>query len=284
MPSESISASALAIETDVPPARGWLRATLRVLATFLVILAIWYAIAFLIHISGNEIAARKMPYPHEVLGTMLQNPGTFIEATWQTASRAVVGFFLGLVLGLLVGAVMAQSRLVEHAIVPYVLASQMIPLVALVPILHAVLKDADLVRLYVTAYVSFFVLTIAVARGLKNVSLNAVELMESVDASRVQTMRMVRFPAAMPYIFTGLRIAAPLSLIGAILVDFLGARNGLGFLLVASLSLGQSQSGVLWAALVLCLLFGLIATQLVVLVERRVCFWEPAYRATRIAQ
>jgi len=102
--------------------------------------------------------------------------------------------------------------------------------------------------------------------------------MNSVDASSVQTIRMVRFPAAMPYIFTGLRIAAPLSLIGAILVDFLGARNGLGFLLVASLSLGESQSGVLWAALVLCLLFGLIATQVVALVERRVCFWEPAYR------
>jgi len=93
----------------------------------------------------------KVPYPHEVLGTILQNPTTFIDATWQTTSRAVVGFFIGLGLGLLVGAAMAQSRWVENAIVPYVLASQMIPLVALVPILHAVLKDADLVRLYVTA-------------------------------------------------------------------------------------------------------------------------------------
>ena len=74
----------------------------------------------------------------------------------------MVGFFAGLAIGLLVGMVMIQSRWIEAAIVPYVLASQMIPLVSLVPIVRAVLRDPDLVRLYITAYVSFFVITIAV--------------------------------------------------------------------------------------------------------------------------
>ena len=92
----------------------------------------------------------------------------------------------------------------------------MSPVVALVPIVRAVLRDPDLVRLYITAYVSFFVITIAVVRGLKNVSPAALELMGSLNASRWTTMRYLRLRAALPYIFSGLRIAAPLSLIGAI--------------------------------------------------------------------
>jgi NitT/TauT family transport system permease protein len=158
----------------------------------------------------------------------------------------------------------------------------MIPLIALVPILRAVLRDPDLVRLYVTGYVSFFIVTIAVLRGLKNATPTALELMDSINASRWKTLRYLRFPAALPFIFTGLRVAAPLSLIGAILVDFLGARNGLGYLMVASLSIGSSQSEVLWAALVISMGVGLLFTAVVILVEQRVSFWQPAFRADAV--
>jgi NitT/TauT family transport system permease protein len=120
--------------------------------------------------------------------------------------------------------------------------------------------------------------TIAVLRGLKQATPVALELMDSLDASRWTVLRQLRLPAALPFIFSGLRVAAPLCLIGAILVDFLGARNGIGYLLVASLSIGSSQSTILWAALVISLLLGLAFTRAVVYVERRMCFWMPAYR------
>jgi NitT/TauT family transport system permease protein len=189
-----------------------------------------------------------------------------------------VGFFIGLAVGTVFGVLMIQSRWIEYGLVPYVLASQMIPLIALVPILRAILKDPDLVRLYVTAYVSFFIVSIAVLRGLKNAAPTALELMASFNASRWTTLRYLQLPAALPYIFSGLRVAAPLSLIGAILVDFLGARNGLGYLLVASLSIGSSQSTLLWAALIVSLALGLLFTRTVVLVEGRMSFWQPAFR------
>jgi len=249
----------------------------RVVITVVVLLAIWYALAFLLR-AINDPGASKLPYPHEVLEAYLTYPGTFIDAIWSTSSRAIVGFFAGLAMGLLFGIVMIQSRWIEAAIVPYVLASQMIPLVALVPIVRAVFRDPDLVRLYITAYVSFFVVAIAVVRGLKNVTPAALELMGSLNASRWTTLRYLRLRAALPYIFSGLRIAAPLSLIGAILVDFLGARNGIGYLLIASLTLGSSQSTILWGALVLAMVVGLIFTQVVVVVERRMSFWQPAFR------
>jgi NitT/TauT family transport system permease protein len=249
----------------------------RVTVTLAILLVVWYALAFFLR-ATHDPGASKLPYPHEVIQAYLTYPQTFIDAGWSTGSRAVVGFFFGLAIGLLFGMMMIQSRWIEAAIVPYVLASQMIPLVALVPIVRAVLRDPDLVRLYITAYVSFFVITIAVVRGLKNVSVGALELMGSLNASRWTTMRYLRLRAALPYIFAGLRIAAPLSLIGAILVDFLGARNGIGYLLIASLTLGSSQSTILWGSLVLAMAFGLIFTQVVVLVEKRMSFWQPAFR------
>ncbi len=148
--------------------------------TIVTVLAIWYGVAVLLHVTGDPGAA-KLPYPHEVLATYLKYPETFIEATWSTVSRAIVGFAAGVFVGVLLGIVMIQSRWIESAIVPYILASQMIPLVALVPIVRAVVRDPDVVRLYITAYVSFFVVTIALLRGLKNVSPTSLELMESYE-------------------------------------------------------------------------------------------------------
>ena len=248
-------------------------------AVVVALIAIWYGAAWLAHVSGDSSLAAKLPYPHEVLAKAAATGPTLLDATWSTTSRAVAGFFVGLVMGTLFGIVMIQSRWIEWGVVPYVLASQMVPLIALVPILRAILRDPDLVRLYVAGYVSFFIVSMAVLRGLKNPSHASLELMGSFNASRWATLRYLRFPAALPYIFSGLRVAAPLSLIGAILVDFLGARNGLGYLLVASLSIGASQSTLLWATLVIALLVGLLFTRSVALVERRVSFWQPAYRS-----
>jgi NitT/TauT family transport system permease protein len=222
----------------------------------------------------------KLPFPHDVLIDLFQRSPTYLRAAWETGSRAVIGFAAGSVVGVLLGVAMIQSKWIESAIVPYILASQMIPLIALVPILRAILRDADVVRLYICAYVTFFIVTVAVVRGLKNSTPVALEMMGSINASRWQTMRHLRFPAAVPYIFSGLRIAAPLSLIGALLVDFIGAQSGLGYLLVASLTLGANASATtLWAALVITLLLGLLFTRVVAYVERRVSFWHPAYRA-----
>lgn len=250
-------------------------------AVVVAVVALWYAIAFFVRLGGDSSIIAKLPYPHDVVAKVISTAPTLLDATWSTSSRAVAGFFIGLVTGTLLGVLMIQSRWFEWALVPYVLASQMIPLIALVPILRAVLRDPDLVRLYVAGYVTFFIVSMAVLRGLKNPSPASLELMASLESSRWQTLRHLRFPAALPYIFSGLRVAAPLSLIGAILVDFLGARNGLGYLLVASLSLGSAQSStLLWATLVIAMLVGLLFTRVVALVERRVSFWQPAYRVS----
>ncbi|MEX2547967.1 MAG: ABC transporter permease subunit [Chloroflexota bacterium] len=259
---------------------GTSRALLRGAVVVAVLVAVWYAAAIYARATGNASLTLKLPYPHDVLLDLFNKWSIYARASWETGSRAVIGFVIGTGVGLLLGIVMIQSRWIESAIVPYVLASQMIPLIALVPILRAILRDPDVVRFYICAYVTFFIVTIAVVRGLKNSAPVAVEMMGSLNASRWQTMRFLRFPAAVPYIFSGLRVAAPLSLIGALLVDFIGANSGLGYLLVASLTLGaNAASTTLWSALVVTLVLGLVFTRFVAYLERRVSFWQPAYRA-----
>jgi NitT/TauT family transport system permease protein len=261
-------------------AKGTSQALLRGAIVVAILVALWYAAALYARATGSLALTLKLPYPHDVAIDLFERWPIYAKAGWETGSRAVLGFALGGLVGVLLGVVMIQSRWIESAIVPYVLASQMIPLIALVPILRAILRDADVVRLYICAYVTFFIVTVAVVRGLKNSAPVALEMMGSINASRWQTMRFLRFPAAVPYIFSGLRVAAPLSLIGALLVDFIGANSGLGYLLVASLTLGANAAATtLWAALVITLVLGLLFTRVVAYVERRVSFWHPAYRA-----
>lgn len=274
--TKPVSAKATRSLIDV---RATSEALLRAVLLVGVLVAIWYLVAWYARATGDAALIRKAPFPHDVLLDLVTRWPTYARASWETGSRAVIGFFVGSLVGILLGVVMIQSRWIESAFVPYVLASQMIPLIALVPILRAILRDPDVVRLYICAYVTFFIVTIAVVRGLKNSAPVALEMMGSLNASRWQTLRYLRFPAAVPYIFSGLRVAAPLSLIGALLVDFLGANSGLGYILVATLTLGSNAtSTALWSALVITLLLGLVFTRVVAYVERRVSFWHPAYR------
>src|SRR4029078_12460031 len=94
-----------------------------------------------------------LPYPGDVAVAMRDFAPTLIDAAWSTGSRAVIGFLMGLVIGTAFGVAMIQSRWIGDCLVPYILASQMVPLIALVPVLQAVLRDPDLVRLYVSGYV-----------------------------------------------------------------------------------------------------------------------------------
>ena len=251
---------------------------LRVAIVVGAVLAVWYAGAFLLEASGDRNAYAKLPYPHAILDKVLANPGTVIDATWETASRAVLGFFIGLFVGGLFATLMVQARALEVAFLPYVLASQMVPIIALVPIMRAILREPELVRLYLASYVTFFIITVAVLRGLKSVDRNALELMASLNAGRATVLRVLRFPAAVPYIFSGMRIAAPLSLIGAILVDLVSGQGGLGYLMIAAVVVGPSQATLLWAALLIAFALGTLFARTVVWVERRVSPWQFALR------
>jgi NitT/TauT family transport system permease protein len=241
------------------------------------LLGLWYLIAWIVEPSGLALSS-KLPYPHLIIQRMIDYPNTLAEATWTTIGRALIGFAIGSAAGFLISVVMVQARWIEDSLMPYVLGAQMIPLVALIPIARTVLASDGITRIFIAAFVTFFSVTVAGVRGLRAAPPEALELMRSYNVGRFKLLRYLTVPAALPYLFSGLRIAAPLSLVGSIIVDLMGAQQGLGYLMLAALTFGPAQWTMLWAAMVITLVLGFTLTRAVVVAERLLTPWQVGLR------
>lgn len=152
-----------------------------------------------------------------------------VSAGLFTFREAVTGFLFGTLLGLLLGVVFAHSNLLERGLMPYVVASQTVPILAIAPMVIIWLKAGWVSVAVISAYLTFFPVTINTLRGLRSPDPVAVELMRSYAASNWQTLWKLRFPAALPYIFTALKVSATASVVGAIIGELpSGIRDGLG--------------------------------------------------------
>jgi NitT/TauT family transport system permease protein len=236
----------------------------------------WYGAALLLRASGDAIAATKLPYPHAVLLQLAASDQALAAATLETVTRALAGLAVGGLLAFLVGVLMAESRLIQASLLPYVVALQTIPLVALVPLLRAMVKDDELARVLIAGFITFLVIALSVLRGLRSLPPVALDLLRSYDAGRAQVLWRARIPAALPFLFSGLRVAAPLSLVGAVVVDLLGSAQGLGFVMLSALT--YSQPALLWASILITAALGALMAGAVSLLERRLAGWQPHLR------
>lgn len=152
-----------------------------------------------------------------------------LGAAFYTWAEAFIGFTIGAFIGIVLASVFVHFQLVERAIVPYVIASQTIPIVALAPIIVVGFGRGLTSVVIIATYLTFFPVTIAMMRGLRAPDPRALELMRSYAASRWAVYRKVRFPASIPYLFTALKIAAAASVVGAIIGEGPGGvKDGLG--------------------------------------------------------
>jgi NitT/TauT family transport system permease protein len=185
-----------------------------------------------------------------------------------TFQEAFTGFVLGGALGLALGILFVHSRLAERALVPYVVASQTVPILAIAPIVVVAVK-ADWVSVaLVTAYLSFFPVTIAALRGLRAADPRANELLRSYASSRRQILVKLRLPTSVPYLFTAFRVAAAGSVIGAIIGEqAAGVAAGLGSAIINYNQYYVSAPERLWATIVMCTFVGLFFVGMVRVVE-----------------
>jgi NitT/TauT family transport system permease protein len=175
-----------------------------------------------------------------------------------TFREALIGFAVGGVLGLLLGVGLVHSRLAERAFVPYVVASQTVPILAISPLIVVVTKAGWLSVTIVSAYLTFFPVTIAALRGLRAADPRAFELMRSYAANRRQILWKVRLPTAVPYLFPALRVAAASSVIGAIVGELpSGIPDGLGSALLNYNQYYTQGPERLWATIIMCAILGL---------------------------
>jgi NitT/TauT family transport system permease protein len=187
-----------------------------------------------------------------------------------TFREALIGFVVGAVLGLGLGIAFVHSRLAERAFVPYVVASQTVPILAISPLIVVATRAGWLSVTIVSAYLTFFPVTIAALRGLRAADPRAFELMRSYAADRRQVLWRLRLPTSVPYLFAALRIAAASSVIGAIIGELpSGIPDGLGSALLNYNQYYTQGPERLWATIIMCSILGLGFVGLIRLLEDR---------------
>ena len=192
-------------------------------------------------------------------------------AAFFTLREAALGFFLGTGVGLGLAIALIHVRILERGLVPLLVASQTVPIIAIAPLIVVGLKAGWFGVAIVATYLTFFPVTIAALRGMRSADPRAFELMRSYAADRRTILNKLRLPASPPYLFTAFKIAATASVVGAIVGEFpAGIREGLGGALLQAMQYHSFSPGDLWVAIAMCAVLGLIAFLLVVLVERRV--------------
>jgi NitT/TauT family transport system permease protein len=212
------------------------------------------------------------------LGTLLWHAALF------TAKEAAVGFALGAVVGFALGVLLAHSRLVQRGLLPYVVASQTVPILAIAPIVVIYLGSLQVTAwvsvAVIAAYLTFFPVTISTLRGLTSADRQALELMRSYATGPWQVLWKLRVPSALPYIFTALKISATASVVGAIIGEAPSSiQNGLGGEIVVFNQYYTLDPTKLWATNVVAALLGIIFFLVVVVAERLVVRRAPEHVA-----
>lgn len=214
-----------------------------------------------VHLTLNH-ARPLLPSPHQIVGelwrTTLTLPVTsrrsLVHHAWITLSAALTGFAMGTVLGVVLAIAIVHLRTLERSLMPWIIMSQAVPVLALAPIVIVALGSLNLGDLLpkavISAYLCFFPITIGMVKGFSAVDRLTLDLMRTWSATRAQLFWAVRLPVSLPYLFAGLKIAVAASIVGAIVAELpTGAQAGLGARLLAGSYFGQTVQ--IWAALVM---------------------------------
>jgi NitT/TauT family transport system permease protein len=243
------------------------------------LLLVWEGASWmLLHVVQTPLAQSKLPYVHEVLSTLWRYGGTLLKEGAATFGNAGAGFFIGAVAGAALAILMSLSKTAEQLAFPYAIASQMIPILGLAPVIYGIVRDEGISRIIISGYITFFPVSLNMLRGLRSVDPSALELMHSCAAKPWAVYWKLRLPSALPGLFSGLKIAAPLAVTGAILVELMGAQHGIGVIMLRNLYYGPSHTYMFWSTVIVGALLGIASYGLMSLVERLVAPWQPEFR------
>jgi NitT/TauT family transport system permease protein len=253
---------------QAPRARpGWERWS--ALISLVAGLALWWLIVI-----ATGLPRFVLPTPPEVLLRFLDYlPAGQLGLHFQaTIVEALLGGTLGVLFGLGSGYALAKSIVAEKLVAPYLVASQSVPVIAFTPMLILWFGTGLASKVIICAVIVFFPMTISTMVGLRSVDAGLVEVMRTFRADRWQILRMVEVPAALPNILGGLKIGGTLSILGAVVGEFVGAKRGLGFLV--NYAAFQLDTPLMFVGLFCLVVLGVTVFSLITLVERRALRWR----------
>lgn len=214
------------------------------------------------------LSALVLPAPSRVASALEQGlaSGYFWPHLWTTAQALVLGVVLGCGIGFAAGVAMAESRVLRGLFMPYVVVSQVVPKLALMPVFVLWFGFGMTSTVVITALICFFPLLETTLTSLQQVAPERLELFRMLGASRAQVLWRLKLPTGLPGILAGLRVAVMLGLVGVVVGEFMGASRGLGALVIAAQ--GTMDTPLMFAVLALIAGLGLVAYQGTLLLER----------------
>jgi NitT/TauT family transport system permease protein len=242
------SAQSARIETNAFVA--WLSRTWPSVIVFIGAFLVWELLVELLDVSSFVIAK-----PSEFISEAWTSREMLLAATWVTLQEIVYGFLIGVGVGVLLAVLIARFEFLERAIYPLVVLFQVVPKVALAPIFILWFGYGLAPKLLLIVVIVFFPITLNMLVGLKSIDQDLLLLMRSVGASRNQILTRIQIPTSLPYLFAGLRIGITFAVIGAVVAEFAGAADGLGYLIQFAST--QLDTPLMFAALTIISLLGL---------------------------
>ncbi len=238
---------------------------------FALVLAAWELAVIIL-----DVPRYILPSPSEIGAELVAEGGSLsVDLGW-TMLEAVLGFLVGSGVAFLAAIVFVHVPIVERAAFPWAIVLQTVPIVAIAPLLTIWFGFTLAPKVLIAAIICFFPVLVNTTRGLRSVSGEALELMSVLSASKAAIFRRLRLPSSLPYVFAGLRVAATLSVIGAIVAEFTGSDRGIGYVIVQASY--RIDTTLMFAGITLSSLGGILFFNVIGWIEKSSLRWPDARR------
>lgn len=251
--------------------RSKLRNAALPLISALVGIVIWELV-----VRAMEIPSYLLPAPTAVIEAMISRWSFLMHNLGYTALAALSGFFMALVLGVLLGVAIASSPLVDRIVYPWLVISHAIPKVVVAPLLLVWIGFGLKSGIIFVVFFTFFTIVVNTVMGLKSADPDLLHLVRSMGAGPMKVMWKIKLPNALPNIFTGIKIAATLAPVGAVIGEFVASNRGLGYVLIQAV--GSMSTDLAFAAVILVSAFGVIVWYIAETVEKKCLPWHASQR------
>ena len=236
--------------------------------TFIGLIGVWELACKLF-----AIPSFLVPAPSDVVaGAQEQSLSTWGRQVWSTVRVALLGYLIAVVVSIPVAMALASSKLLSRTLYPIIVTIHSMPIVAIAPIIVVTLGASDVPRVVITFLITFFPIVVTTTAGLMATPEELIELSRSLRASRWREMTNIRLPFAVPYIFSALKIATTLSIIGAVVAEFVAAEHGLGYFIQFATSFFKINQS--FVALVILIVLSLSFFALVTALQRILAPWS----------
>ncbi|MDF2823291.1 MAG: transporter permease [Mycobacterium sp.] len=256
--------------------RKTISALWRPIALVIVLLVAWWAVT-----EAQLVAPYILPSPLDTWQTMQDNAGYLAQNTWVTGWETVIGFIIAALVGEFVAVIMVYSSNLEKTVYPLILFAQVVPKIAIAPLFIVWLGFGTSPKILVAVLMAFFPIVISGLAGLRSVDPEILELTSTMGASRFKTFMKIRFPASLPQLMSGLKVAATLAVTGAVVGEFVGANEGLGYVILQAN--GNVDTAMLFAALIIMSALGIVLFAIIEIAEKLLIPWHSSRRGNSSA-